>query len=345
MGSYHDPAPCILRSPAHPAQVWTLFFSATCLTLWRSWIWNGLPQRNHPVAALMNGFCRSAARPLINEICHSSQMSTMRLPNPGVHPTRPAYVPLLPPSSLRSMAWKKNYMTDCIPLMSQWVRISARPWPFGWKAKAAHPSKPCRTTSALAGRAYSSAGQAASALHSMVVLQVLQAKLFRSTDESNLNPAAFNELCSATDLALRITKMTAQAIGRSMASLVLLERHLWLNLTEMKDADKVPFLDSPVSPDGLFGPAVEGFAERFIATQKSSQTMRHFLPKRSSSAAASSRLKLAPTQQPAKATPPAVQPAAKPEPRRSRSARRHPPKCQGPRPKIVLDHHLRRLPD
>ncbi len=50
-------------------------------------------------------------------------------------------------------------------------------------------------------------------------------------DGSNPNSSAFNELSSATDLALRATKMTAQAIGRSMASLVVLERHLWLNLT------------------------------------------------------------------------------------------------------------------
>ncbi len=41
------------------------------------------------------------------------------------------------------------------------------PTAIGWKAKASHPSKPCRTTSALAGRSYASAGQAASALHSM----------------------------------------------------------------------------------------------------------------------------------------------------------------------------------
>ncbi len=36
------------------------------------------------------------------------------------------------------------------------------PTAFGWKAKVAHPSNPCRRTSALAGRAYSSAGQTAS---------------------------------------------------------------------------------------------------------------------------------------------------------------------------------------
>lgn len=103
------------------------------------------------------------------------------------------------------------------------------------------------------------------------------------------------------------------------------ECHLWLTLTEIEDVDKVPFLDSPVSPTGLFGPAVEGFTECFTAAQKSSQAMRHFLPKRSNSAAASSRPKPAPTQQPANPAPSAAQPAPKPEPRqRSRSARRYP---------------------
>ncbi len=89
-------------------------------------------------------------------------------------------------------------------------------------------------------------------MHSMAVLQVFQAKLLQCMDESGPVPAAFKELRSATDLALRATKTTAQAIGRSMASLVVLERHFWLNLTEIKEADKVPFLDSPVSSTGLF---------------------------------------------------------------------------------------------
>ncbi len=122
------------------------------------------------------------------------------------------------------------------------------PTAIGWKAKASHPSKPCRTTSALAGRSYASAGQAASALHSMAVLQVYQAKLLSAVDESEPDPATLRELRSATDLALRATKTTAQAIGRSMASLVVLERHLWLTLTEIKDADRVSFLDAPISP-------------------------------------------------------------------------------------------------
>ncbi len=137
------------------------------------------------------------------------------------------------------------------------------------------------------------------------------------------------------------TKATAQAIGGSMSSLIMLECHLWLTMTEMKEADKVPFLDALVLSGSLFGPAVEGFAERFMEVHKSSQSMQHFLPKRTISSTGSSRPRPAPTQQIAKPMP------ATPEPRlpegqrdrgRSRSARCYPfPKRQGHRPKIALD--------
>ncbi|KAK2899014.1 hypothetical protein Q8A67_010432 [Cirrhinus molitorella] len=48
-------------------------------------------------------------------------------------------------------------------------------------------------------------------------------KLFRALDESGPEHSAFKDLRSVTNLALRATKMTAQAIGRTMASLVVLE--------------------------------------------------------------------------------------------------------------------------
>ncbi len=161
-----------------------------------------------------------------------------------------------------------------------------------------------------------------------------------ASEEAGLDAASLRDLRSVTDLALRTTKATAQAIGWSMSSLVVLEWHLWLTLTEMKEADKVPFLDAPVSSSNLFRPAVEGFAERFTEAQKSSQAMRHFLPKRASSAA-SSRPKPAPTQQPAKPKPATTEPLPPKNQQdrgRSHSARRYPfPKHQGPRPKIALD--------
>ncbi len=56
------------------------------------------------------------------------------------------------------------------------------PTAIGWKARVSHPSKPCRATSALTGCAHSAAGQAASALHSMALLQVFQVRMFASEE-------------------------------------------------------------------------------------------------------------------------------------------------------------------
>ncbi len=69
------------------------------------------------------------------------------------------------------------------------------PTAIRWKARASHPSKPCRATSALAGRVYSAAGQAASALHTMAVLQVFQAKMLAS-EEAGLDAASLRDLRS-----------------------------------------------------------------------------------------------------------------------------------------------------
>ncbi|KAL0177570.1 hypothetical protein M9458_026464, partial [Cirrhinus mrigala] len=76
------------------------------------------------------------------------------------------------------------------------------------------------------------------------------------------------KLRSATDLALRATKKTAQGIGRCMGSLVTLQRHLWLTLTDMRESEKAQLLDAPISPLGLFGDAVG--SEKFLEAQKQS---------------------------------------------------------------------------
>ncbi len=106
----------------------------------------------------------------------------------------------------------------------------------------------------------------------MAVLQVFQAKML-TNEEAGLDSASLRDLRGATDLALCATKATAQDIERSISSLIVLERHLWLTMMEKKEADLVPFLHSPVLSGSLFGPVVEGFAEHFTEAQKSSQAM------------------------------------------------------------------------
>lgn len=76
-------------------------------------------------------------------------------------------------------------------------------------------------------------------MHMMAVHQVFQAKLFCSMDKSGQDADDFKELHTATNLALHDTKATREAICKAMANLVVLKPHLWLDLIEIRDVDKV----------------------------------------------------------------------------------------------------------
>ncbi|KAL0186328.1 hypothetical protein M9458_017998, partial [Cirrhinus mrigala] len=52
---------------------------------------------------------------------------------------------------------------------------------------------------------------------------------------------------SAIHLFNRAMKVTAQALGRAMSTMVVQERHLWLNLAEMRDVEEVCFRYAPIS--------------------------------------------------------------------------------------------------
>ncbi len=150
-----------------------------------------------------------------------------------------------------------------------------------WKSRPLLPSKPCRTTSALIGKSYIAAGQAGMALHTMAILQAYQADVLKEMDEgTSLTPEAVKELRRATDLALRATKHTARAVGRSMAASVAAERHLWLNLTEIREKEKVFLMDAPIPQSGLFGEAVNAVVDKFRSAKTQSAALKQFMPRR-----------------------------------------------------------------
>ncbi len=129
------------------------------------------------------------------------------------------------------------------------------------------PSMPLQATSRLNGRAYAAAGQAVASLHTMAVLQAYQADLLKDLDSGQgLSPNEVAELRRTTDLALRATKQAASAMGRSMA-MVVMERHLWVNLADLEKKEKGFLLDAPVSPSQLFGASVETVVEKFTCLQ------------------------------------------------------------------------------
>ncbi len=105
--------------------------------------------------------------------------------------------------------------------------------------------------------------------------------MLKEMDEgTGLTPEAVKELRRATDLALRATKHTARTVGRSMAGSVAAERYLWLNLTEIREKEKVFLLDAPISQSGLFGEAVSSVVEKFSFAKTQSAALKQFMPRR-----------------------------------------------------------------
>lgn len=76
-----------------------------------------------------------------------------------------------------------------------------------------------------------------------------------------------------------VTKCAAQAIDKAMGFLVVLQRHLWVNLADLKDADCKVLLNAPVTPSGLLGDAMESIIECFADAQKCAKAMSHVMPR------------------------------------------------------------------
>ncbi len=152
------------------------------------------------------------------------------------------------------------------------------------------PFKPLQDTSSLNGRAYAATGQAVASLHTMAVLQAYQADLLKDLNNGQgLSPDEVAELLCTTDLALRATKQAATAMGRSMAAMVVTERHLWVNLADLEKKEKGFLLDAPISPSELFGTSVETVVEKFREARAHSAAFETFIPRRSRSEPEQSR--------------------------------------------------------
>ncbi len=171
----------------------------------------------------------------------------------------------------------------------------------------------------------------------MAILQVHQAKALKQVHEGSTDPGLMQEMRTATDFALRATKVTERSLEKTMSTMVVQECHLWLNLAEMKDADKARFLDAPISQAGLFGDTVEGFAQQFSAVQQQTEAIQHILPRRDAPSTAAPGAR--PQSARRRGRPPASSRAAPPQaesthrPARRASRRRAaPPPCPNQAP-------------
>ncbi len=88
-----------------------------------------------------------------------------------------------------------------------------------WRGNPRLPSRACKFSSALTAKAYSAAGRFHPARHGPP--EIHQAKALKQLHEGGADPGVLQELRTATDLALRATKVTARALGQTMSTLVV----------------------------------------------------------------------------------------------------------------------------
>ncbi|MGL5293086.1 MAG: hypothetical protein ACRC9V_04865 [Aeromonas sp.] len=88
----------------------------------------------------------------------------------------------------------------------------------------------------------------------------------KQLDEGRHGPAVMHELRPTTDFGA--AKVTVHVLFHTMSPLVVQERHLWLNIVQMRDAEKVHFLNAAISQEGLFGDTIQDFSQQFSAVKK-----------------------------------------------------------------------------
>ncbi|MGH0169872.1 UNVERIFIED_CONTAM: hypothetical protein FKN15_057760 [Acipenser sinensis] len=95
------------------------------------------------------------------------------------------------------------------------------------------------------------------------LLTVYQAAFLRDLPECP-SFALRTELDAIAQLLVKLAQLNERAQGRSIASLVVARRQLWLSQARVQEPDKAPLLDAPISPGHTFGPAVEEMLQRSV---------------------------------------------------------------------------------
>ncbi|MGH0136357.1 UNVERIFIED_CONTAM: hypothetical protein FKN15_060785 [Acipenser sinensis] len=135
----------------------------------------------------------------------------------------------------------------------------------------------CRITEGHLKKGYAMATEAVSLSNVASLLTVYQATLLRDLPECP-SVALRTELGTIAQLLVKLAQLNAKAQSRSIASLVVARRQLWLSQARVQELDKAPLLDAPISPGHTFGPAVEEMLQRSVKAREASQQLAKMWP-------------------------------------------------------------------
>ncbi|MGH0129163.1 UNVERIFIED_CONTAM: hypothetical protein FKN15_038851 [Acipenser sinensis] len=80
-----------------------------------------------------------------------------------------------------------------------------------------------------------------------------------------------SQLHLVSGMLLQFSGCQGQALGRSLARMVVARRQLWLYQARIPDADKSALLDALISPGHTFWPVVEEILQRFHRKSEASR--------------------------------------------------------------------------
>ncbi|MGH0148165.1 UNVERIFIED_CONTAM: hypothetical protein FKN15_022389 [Acipenser sinensis] len=141
------------------------------------------------------------------------------------------------------------------------------------------PNKQCRITEVHLKKGYSAGTEAVRLSNLASLLSVYQAALIKDLpDYSSVSLRA--ELGLIAQLLVKLAQPYVRALVRSIASLVVARRQLWLSQARVQEHDKAPLLDAPITPGHTFGPAVEEMLQRSAKAKEASQQLATIWPRR-----------------------------------------------------------------
>ncbi|MGH0139315.1 UNVERIFIED_CONTAM: hypothetical protein FKN15_025145 [Acipenser sinensis] len=144
-----------------------------------------------------------------------------------------------------------------------------------WDPVCPHPQ--CMVMETQLKRAYAAEAQVTCLANTAGILTAYMDNILR---EASLPELVATKLCLLLGMLLQISGLQGQALGWSLASLVVARRQLWLSQARILDADKVALLDALVSPGHTFGLAVEEILQRSHREREVSRQVAVLLPPR-----------------------------------------------------------------
>ncbi|MGH0136785.1 UNVERIFIED_CONTAM: hypothetical protein FKN15_062073 [Acipenser sinensis] len=184
----------------------------------------------------------------------------------------------LPRQSLFELTSVRSPQPRMLPAFPDFIK---KPWLEHRRSRVKLKTLQVLTDSAgpwrLIKKGYSAATEAVRLSNVASFLSVYQASLVKDLPE-HLLVSLRAELALVTQLQVKIAQLNALAQGRSIASLVVARRQLWLSQVRVQEPDKAPLLDAPITPGHTFGPTVEEMLKRSAKAWEASQQMAKMWP-------------------------------------------------------------------